>query len=73
MGELGLGFSPSHAHSLDKIFESVVEPHLLDPTFVYDYPVVLSPLRSDYRAIRSLPIVTSCSAIILRSRMRSRS
>lgn len=44
MGELGLGFSPSHAHSLDKIFESVVEPHLLDPTFVYDYPLVLSPL-----------------------------
>jgi lysyl-tRNA synthetase, class II len=44
MGELGLGISPSHAHALDKIFESVVEPHLLDPTFVYDYPVVLSPL-----------------------------
>ncbi|MBV8424128.1 MAG: lysine--tRNA ligase, partial [Candidatus Eremiobacteraeota bacterium] len=44
MGELGLGFSPTHAHALDKIFDSVVEPHLIDPTFVYDYPVVLSPL-----------------------------
>lgn len=44
MGELGLGFSPTHAHALDKIFESVVEPHLVDPTFVFDYPVVLSPL-----------------------------
>ena len=44
MEDLGLGFSPTHPHALDKIFESVVEPHLLDPTFVYDIPVVLSPL-----------------------------
>ena len=44
MENLGLGFSPTHPHALDKIFESVVEPHLLDPTFVYDIPVVLSPL-----------------------------
>ncbi|MDQ6826074.1 MAG: lysine--tRNA ligase [Candidatus Eremiobacteraeota bacterium] len=36
--------SPSHGHALDKIFERVVEPHLLRPTFVYDYPLVLSPL-----------------------------
>ncbi len=36
--------SPSHGHALDKIFEAVVEPNLVDPTFVYDYPVAISPL-----------------------------
>ena len=40
----GIPSSPSHAHALDKLFERIVEPHLLEPTFVYDYPVVLSPL-----------------------------
>ena len=40
----GLPKSPTHAHALDKIFERVVEPHLLHPTFVYGYPVILSPL-----------------------------
>ena len=42
--EYGLPASPSHAHALDKIFERVVEPELLHPTFIHDYPVVLSPL-----------------------------
>jgi lysyl-tRNA synthetase, class II len=41
---LGLPPSPSHGHALDKIFESVVEPQLVNPTFVYDYPVAISPL-----------------------------
>jgi lysyl-tRNA synthetase, class II len=42
----GIGLPPSQTHgqALDKIFERVVEPHLIDPTFVYDYPVVISPL-----------------------------
>jgi len=44
LGELGLPPSPSHAHALDKIFERVAEPKLVEPTFVYDQPVVLSPL-----------------------------
>ena len=42
--ELGLPESPTHGHALDKIFERVLEPHLVQPTFVMDYPVVISPL-----------------------------
>jgi lysyl-tRNA synthetase class 2 len=42
--ELGLPESPSHGHALDKIFERIVEPHLVQPTFVTGYPVIISPL-----------------------------
>ena len=41
---LGLPPSPTHGHALDKIFERIVEPHLVEPTFVLDYPTVISPL-----------------------------
>ena len=44
LSELGLPESPSHGHALDKIFERVLEPHLIDPTFVTGYPVIISPL-----------------------------
>lgn len=42
--EHGLSKSPSHAHAIDKLFEKIVEPHLVNPTFVYDMPLILSPL-----------------------------
>ncbi len=42
--ELEVPPSPSHGHALDKIFERVVEPNLVEPTFVTGYPVVISPL-----------------------------
>jgi lysyl-tRNA synthetase, class II len=42
--ELGLPASPTHGHALDKIFERVLEPYLVQPTFVTGYPVVISPL-----------------------------
>jgi lysyl-tRNA synthetase class 2 len=44
LAELGLPASPSHGHALDKIFERVVEPHLVAPTFVTGLPVLISPL-----------------------------
>src|SRR5579872_3365599 len=44
LNELALPPSPTHGHALDKIFERVLEPHLVAPTFVTDYPVVISPL-----------------------------
>ncbi len=34
----------SVGHLMDKIFEAVVEPHLIQPTFITDYPIELSPL-----------------------------
>jgi lysyl-tRNA synthetase class 2 len=42
--ELGLPKSPGHGHALDKIFERIVEPHLMQPTFITGYPVIISPL-----------------------------
>ncbi|HXX56415.1 MAG TPA: lysine--tRNA ligase [Thermodesulfovibrionales bacterium] len=34
----------SHAKVLDEIFKEAVEPELIQPTFIIDYPVDLSPL-----------------------------
>ena len=48
--DLALPESPSHGHALDKIFEKVVEPHLVAPTFVTDQPAVISPLAKRQRS-----------------------
>ena len=39
----------SHGHVVDKIFEETVQPHLVNPTFVTDQPVLLSPLAKRRR------------------------
>lgn len=40
----------SRATALNEIFSERVEPKLLDPTFIYDYPKELSPLAKDHRS-----------------------
>ncbi len=42
--ELDVPKGASHAKVLDEIFSKFVEPKLIQPTFVTDYPVGLSPL-----------------------------
>jgi lysyl-tRNA synthetase class 2 len=34
----------SHGHIVDKLFAATVEPHLVNPIFITDQPVLLSPL-----------------------------
>ncbi|GKV30279.1 hypothetical protein SLEP1_g39106 [Rubroshorea leprosula] len=40
---------PSLGHLLNEVFEIVVEPKLLQPTFVLDYPIEISPLAKPHR------------------------
>lgn len=39
---------------LDAIFDKFVKPHLLNPTFIMDYPIDISPLAKKHREIPGL-------------------
>lgn len=40
----------SRTKLLDEVFKHRVEPHLIQPTFVLDYPIALSPLARKHRS-----------------------
>jgi lysyl-tRNA synthetase class 2 len=42
------------AQIIDEVFGATVEPHLQEPTFIYDYPKELSPLAKDHRSLPGL-------------------
>ncbi|MEO0117270.1 MAG: lysine--tRNA ligase [candidate division WOR-3 bacterium] len=49
--DLGLevGERPTKAKLLDKLFSSLVQPELIQPTFVYDHPRITTPLAKVHR------------------------
>jgi lysyl-tRNA synthetase class 2 len=50
--EHGLSFDPksNEGQLLDLIFEELVQPKLIQPTFILDYPLAISPLAKMHRA-----------------------
>lgn len=40
---------PSVGHLVNELFEIIVEPKLMQPTFVLDYPIEISPLAKPHR------------------------
>ncbi len=46
--EIELPEERGYGHCLDEIFKERVEPHLVQPTFIIDYPKALSPLAKGH-------------------------
>jgi lysyl-tRNA synthetase class 2 len=42
--EIGVKTEAPHRKIFDHIFETAIQPKLIQPTFIYDYPLIFSPL-----------------------------
>jgi lysyl-tRNA synthetase class 2 len=53
---LGVDISAAEGRAklIDEIFGAVIEPELIQPTFVVDYPLILSPLAKKHRSKEGL-------------------
>ncbi len=51
-GELGVELDPKIGSGkiIDEIFTETVQPHLIQPTFITDYPLEMSPLAKSHRS-----------------------
>jgi len=57
--EWGIGGN-TYSRNLDVIFKKKILPHIIQPTFIYDYPLVLSPLakrKEDELTERFQPVI----------------
>lgn len=52
--QLEIGLSAGQGEMYDEIFSTFVQPNLLQPTFVVDYPLEMSPLAKKHRSIPGL-------------------
>lgn len=52
--ELEFPENASKAKILDEIFSEIVQPNLIQPTFVIDYPIEMSPLAKKHRSEEGL-------------------
>ncbi len=54
--ELGIDVAPSSSYMklLDEVFSEKVQPHLIQPTFIIDYPIEMSPLAKKHQTEEGL-------------------
>ncbi|HON56865.1 MAG TPA: lysine--tRNA ligase, partial [bacterium] len=62
-----LSANMSRIEMINELFEKLVEPTLIQPTFIYDYPIELSPLtkahRSDNRLVERFELYVAATEL----------
>ena len=61
----------SVGHIIQLFFDKYVEETIVQPTFVYEYPIEISPLARNVKTIRDLPIVMNSLSAVMNMPMPS--